>query len=39
MDGTGDHHLKENKPSSERQVSHFHSYAESGPKKQQYDIM
>jgi hypothetical protein len=33
MDGTGDHHVKWNKPNSEKQVSHFLSYAESGLKE------
>jgi hypothetical protein len=29
MDGTGDHHVKQNKPDGERQISHILSYAES----------
>jgi hypothetical protein len=29
MDGAGDHHVKQDKPSSERQISYFHSYVES----------
>jgi hypothetical protein len=33
MNGTGDHYVKQDKPSSERQISHFHSYVESRPKK------
>jgi hypothetical protein len=33
IDGTGDHHVNQDKPSSERQISHFHSYAECRPKQ------
>jgi hypothetical protein len=33
MDGTGHHHIKQNKPDSKRQASHFIFNAESRPKK------
>jgi hypothetical protein len=35
MDGAGDHHVKKNKPDSERQISRFLSYVESRPKTKQ----
>jgi hypothetical protein len=33
MDGSGNNHVKQNKPHSERQILRFHSYAESRPEK------
>jgi hypothetical protein len=33
MDGIGHLHVKQNKPDSERQISHFFSYVESRFKK------
>jgi hypothetical protein len=33
MDGNGDHHVKQNKPNSERQTSCFLAYAKSRHKK------
>jgi hypothetical protein len=33
MKGTRDHHVKWNKPDTERQISHYLSYAESRPKQ------
>jgi hypothetical protein len=33
MHETGDRHVEQSKPSSERQISHFYSYMESRPKK------
>jgi hypothetical protein len=29
MDETGNHYVKQDKPSSEKQISHYHSYADS----------
>jgi hypothetical protein len=29
MEGSGDHHVEQNKPGSERQISHFFLYAKS----------
>jgi hypothetical protein len=34
MDGTGDHHVKQNKPESERQRFHFLSHVKSRTKNQ-----
>jgi hypothetical protein len=33
----GDHHVKQEEPSSQRHISHFHSYAE--PRLQKYIIV
>jgi hypothetical protein len=35
VDETGEHHVELDKPSSERQILHFHSYVVSRPKQQQ----
>jgi hypothetical protein len=32
MDATGDHHVEQDKPSSEKEISHFCSCVESRPK-------
>jgi hypothetical protein len=32
MDGTGDHHVEQDKPSSKWQISHFCSYVRFRPK-------